>query len=208
MNKLKIILVFLFAFGLMSFAVSDLQKKLVRQNGYNIECFTSTKQKKADHSKMYYWFKAGKVHNSESSIGGLLLHNAYSKYYRSNQLAEKGAFNYGLKNDLWTSWFENGLVNEQYNWKNGHKQGDYILNDEDGILVTKGYYKNNLKHGVWINYKTKDTVSYKLGNIKPKSKKKKETKKGIKKINKKTPFFKRIFKKKNNTKKVVKKEKK
>ena len=51
---------------------------------------------------MYYWFKSGEIHQSISSSGGFVLHKNYLKYFKSNQLAEEGAFSYGLKDGEWS----------------------------------------------------------------------------------------------------------
>lgn len=111
--------------------------------------------------KTYYWFKSGEIHHSLSNIGGYVLHNSYIKYYRSNQLAEKGVFHYGLKTGVWEGWHENGQLKFKEYWNNGYKDGEFMAYDVDGHLELKGTYRNNLKVGYWVNYKTKDTLYYK-----------------------------------------------
>ena len=147
----------------MSFS-SDLQKKTVRQDGYDIECYIELKEPNSLNShKMYYWFKSGQIHQSLSTIGGYVLHGNFVKYYRSNQLAEKGNFSHGLKTGIWRSWHENGLIKEQEIWKNGYKQGNYYNYNSKGELILAGSYRRNKKIGRWINYTTKDTIYYKKG---------------------------------------------
>lgn len=141
---------------------TDLQKRTVREKGFDIECYISLKKLKSyDDDKIYYWFKSGGIHQSLSNIGGDVLHDSYLKYYRSNQIAERGIFNYGLKTGTWRDWNEAGQLVLQEQWSNGYKHGKSISYNTNGDLKLKGEYKNNIKVGRWINYNTKDTVYYK-----------------------------------------------
>ena len=163
MKKLVIVLVtctVCFAFN------SDLQKRIVRENGFDTECYISSKKlNRFDAEKIYFWFKSGGIHQSLGNVGGSVLHESYQKYYRSNQLAEKGTFVYGLKTGNWKIWNENGqLVLEEY-WNEGLRDGKSISYDAHGKLAVIGNYRNNVKVGRWINYKTKDTTYHKKDTI-------------------------------------------
>lgn len=176
----------------------DIQKKIIRSQGFDIECYVSLKKEKSFHNeKVYYWFKSGAIHNSLAASGGLLLHSSFTKHYKSNQLAEKGEFHYGVKNGSWKEWYENGKIKRINSWKKGVKNGLFSSYDSLGNMIEKGYYKNNLKVNTWINYKTKDTIHYQKGNLIIKDS-----------LNKKEGFFKRIFKKKDSTSKIKSKPKK
>ncbi|WP_203258199.1 toxin-antitoxin system YwqK family antitoxin [Hyunsoonleella ulvae] len=138
---------------------TDVQKRMVRENGYDIECYISTKKlNNYSSDKTYYWFKSGGVHQSLANAGGNVLHDSYLKYYRSNQLAEQGAFDYGLKTGIWKYWDENGQLLLLEHWHNGYKQGKCITYSTNGDMVLAGTYRHNIKVGRWINYKTKDTT--------------------------------------------------
>lgn len=155
---ISILLISLFCFAF----TTDVQKKMIRDNGFDIECYiTLEKPSTFNTSKMYYWFKSGRIHESLSYAGGDVLHNSYAKYYRSDQIAEKGTFNYGLKIGIWQNWYENGQLNALESWKNGYKDGEFITYETNGDILTIGKYRNNLKVGKWINYSTKDTTYYK-----------------------------------------------
>lgn len=159
----KGILISLMALLCFSFA-SDLQKRIVRQDGFDIECYIAMKELNSfKTNKTYYWYKAGEIHHSQSNIGGSVLHDSYTKYYRSNQLAEKGDFNFGLKTGIWKSWHENGQLKEKEYWDNGYRVGTYYGYDVNGDLILKGNYRKSKKVGRWINYATKDTLFYKKG---------------------------------------------
>lgn len=213
----KFFLSFLFFFLLLSSTKDSLQKKILRHDNFTIECFVSLKNKKAKSNiKTYYWFKSGKVHHSQGEVGGYVLHDKFFKFYRNKQLAEQGYYNYGVKDGLWRIWFENGFIKEHINWKNGLKNGNYLLNDSLGNLIIKGKFKNNLKSGKWINYKKNDTIIYKNDVIVVKKENGESIFKRIfkskKNEEKKPSFFKRLFSKKerkkdslNNIKKQKKK---
>ena len=142
--------------------VDDVQKRVIRNKAYDIECFITKKTiNNYNSKKMYYWFKSGKIHQSMSSSGGFLLHNGYTKYYKDNQLAEQGTFVHGLKNGEWKAWYHNGQLKTKTYWDNGYKQWGYTSFDSLGKITLKGQYRKNIKIGKWINYTTKDTLYYK-----------------------------------------------
>lgn len=152
---------------------TDVQKRVIRENGFDVECYISLKKLKSfNDDKTYYWFKSGGIHQSLGNVGGYVLHNLHLKYYRSNQLAEKGAFNYGVKNGIWKFWNKKGQLILQERWNNGFKQGEFTKYNDQGDLVTIGTYKNNLKTGRWIDYVSMDTTYHKsdaVFNKKPKN---------------------------------------
>ncbi len=168
------------------FIEKDIQKKIVRNDEFDIECYVLVNEETSfDYDKVYYWFKAGEIHNSQSGVGGELLHDRYIKYYRSKQLAEKGLFYYGLKDGVWKTWYENGQLKKMINWSKGKKKGVLVSYDSIGNELEKGKYKNDLKTGKWINNKKGDTIVYKKGEISIPE---------IKPIKK--SFFQRLFRKK------------
>lgn len=174
MHKMKKYIVFGLAFLLLVSMSSDFQKKRIRSGEFDIECYVYIKpMDEFIPGKEYYWFKAGEIHNSVSTSGGLVLHKEYFKYYRSNQMAEKGQFDFGLKDGIWQTWFENGQVESYTEWKEGFKHGKYLAYNQNGELVQSGQYRNNKPVKTWIDYKSKDTIFYKQDSAyvdKPKTK--------------------------------------
>lgn len=168
--KKSILLIIISSFCLAF--TSDLQKIKVQEGDFNIEFYVSLKKKKFEDNKMYYWYKSGAVHKSISNAAGTLLQGQYLKYYRSNQLAEKGVFNLGLKTGVWMSWHENGNLKLKETWKDGYKNGEFITYNSSGDIIHKSAFKNDLKTGLWIDYKTKDSIIYKKGEVFIKKKKK------------------------------------
>ncbi|RED44699.1 toxin-antitoxin system YwqK family antitoxin [Seonamhaeicola aphaedonensis] len=145
---------------------TDVQKRIVRQNGFDTECYISSKKlNRFDANKTYFWFKSGGIHQSLGNVGGSVLHESYQKYYRSNQLAEKGTFIFGLKTGVWKIWNENGQLLLEEHWNEGLRNGKSITYDNKGKLAAIGNYRNNTKVGRWINYKTKDTTYHKKDSI-------------------------------------------
>ncbi|NMH85954.1 toxin-antitoxin system YwqK family antitoxin [Flavivirga algicola] len=149
--------------SVMCFAFSsDVQRKVIRYNGFDIECYVSLK--KTNHfnkNKTYYWYKSGEIHQSLSTSGGLVLHKKYLKYYKGNQLVEQGTFSFGLKIGDWKTWYKNGKLKTNEAWVNGHRNGHFKAYDSLGNLIEKGNYKNNLKDGYWIDLVKKDTIYHK-----------------------------------------------
>jgi antitoxin component YwqK of YwqJK toxin-antitoxin module len=172
------------------------QKRIINTHDFDYEFYISSeKNQKCKLGRNYFWYKSGAIHQSTADVGGPVLVDGYTKYYKSKQLAEKGTFNDGLKDGIWKSWHENGNLAALEKWKNGLRHGDFILYDAQGAQNVVGTYRNDQKHGTWINYVSKDTLVYKKGNIVPKK---------LKDTVKRVPFLKRIFKRK---KKKAKKDK-
>ena len=177
---------------------NEVQKKILRNGDYDIECYVSLKEGPSfDEDKLYHWYKSGEIHTSRYGAGGYVLHKTYSKFYKSNQLVEQGEFFYGLKNGIWKTWFRNGQLKETMEWYKGEKSGDYVSYDSLGNAIEKGRFRKNQKTGSWINLQTKDTIVYKKGDVFVKEEKPK-----------KDSFFKRLFKKKDDKAKDIAKEKK
>ncbi|QXP58395.1 toxin-antitoxin system YwqK family antitoxin [Olleya sp. HaHaR_3_96] len=192
----------LFIFPL-SLSDDNIQKRIIRDGNYNIECFVSfdnTISPKAN--KTYFWFKSGEIHKTQSDVGGLVLHKSYKKLFKRNQLIEKGDFNMGLKDNFWKKWYLNGSLKEVIQWNKGDKQGRYIAYDSLGNIEVQGNYKNNMKSGVWIS-KEKDTILYKKGEVYVKSLSKrllkKEGNKNVreKRSDKNDTWLKKLFRKKD-----------
>lgn len=166
---------FILTFIFLSFlsTSSDTQRKLIRQGNFDIECNVYLKRLKTfEKDKEYFWFKSNEIHNTSGTSGGLVLHNNFAKFYRSNQLAQSGNFNYGLKDGMWQEWYENGKIKSIIDWKNGSKHGKYLSFNKKGDILISGYFKNNDSTKVWINHFKKDTTYFKKGeahNERPKN---------------------------------------
>lgn len=174
------------------FLLVNTQKRIINNTDFDYEFYiTNEEVKHPKQGKLYYWYKSGAIHSSRSDIGGSVLHDSYTKYYKSSQLAEKGSFKLGLKDGIWKSWNEQGELQVVETWKKGFKHGIFKQYDSVGKMIVKGHYQNHKQHGTWIDYVKKDTLYYKDGNkIIPKATNKDQDGK------EKESFFKRLFKKK------------
>lgn len=165
MNKIyytKLSLLILFVF-FTSFTSDPYSIKRISDANFRYEFYTTDKKVSPKNHKIYYWFKGGAIHSAQGGVIGMLLHGDFTKMYHSNQLAEQGSFDNGLKVGLWKSWHPNGVIHVTQKWANGLKSGEYHLYDENGLELERGKFKNDHKQGVWIDFVKKDTVVYKKG---------------------------------------------
>jgi len=152
-------------FLLFSFQEPKLKKRITDTN-FKYEFYVADDDAEiASSDRTYYWFKGGAIHNSEYGVAGQLLNDDFNKFYLSNQLAEQGIFNNGLKVGLWKTWHSNGAIETTQYWANGRKRGMFHRYDGSGLLVEQGRYREDKKQGEWINFISKDTVTYKNGEV-------------------------------------------
>jgi len=178
---------------LLLFILVTPQKRIVNNSDFDYEFYiTQDEVKYPKEGRIYYWYKSGQIHHSKSAIGGSVLHDSYTKYYKSSQLAEKGNFKLGLKDGVWRTWNEEGELQVVVAWKKGVKNGKFMQYDAEGNMTVKGQFQNHKQHGTWVDYVKKDTLYFKDGNkIDPKATSKDKDGK-----EQKESFFKRLFKKK------------
>lgn len=79
-------------------------------------------------------------------------------YYPSGKVEQKGKYNkHGLPTGEWIWLYENGNTRIKENYKGGKREGLFQEFKEDGKLITKGEYLDDLKEGFWYyeieNYK-------------------------------------------------------
>lgn len=208
------ILIFYMAIVLVSFTDPELNlPKRIADANFRYEFYTTDAKINPRKDKVYYWFKGGAVHNAQAGIAGILLHGKYTKTFHSNQLAEQGEFKNGLKDGIWKTWYTNGVVETWEYWRDGVRKGSFYHYNETGETLESGTFKNNKKHGEWINFAKKDTIVYKKGQVfvkKPKltkeekAKLKEETIK-LKEEKQKTAEAEKVAKKLEKEKKATKK---
>lgn len=106
-----------------------------------------TSDPEMESDRLYYWYSGNTIHSTQGGYSGRLLNGAYLEYYLNKNLKEMGTFKKGLKDDIWKSWNENGILTQLYTWKDGVKSGEFNLFDDTGKLKQVGYYKNDLLEG-------------------------------------------------------------
>lgn len=162
-NSFLILIILLFIFPLNK---EEIQRKIFRQDGYDIECYVYIKDdKKLDAKRLYYWYRSQKIHQSLGQSGGNLLHDGYKKYTRDNQLVEQGIFDYGIRVGIWREWYPSGVLKRISNYRHGYRHGQEIVFSIEGNKMMEGKYSKNRKVGRWINYASEDTLYYKQDSI-------------------------------------------
>lgn len=176
-------------------------KRQIITDDYNYDfSILLEKNEKYNTAKSYTWYGNGELHVSEGGASGYLLNGLFTKSYISGAIAEQGEFKKGLKQGTWTTWYLSGKKNTVSNWKEGILSGSVAVFSETGNLISKGKYNKGKKQGVWVDFITKDTLRYKLGEIKNEKKQKHKDKA-------KFDFFKIFTKNDSKKKKVSKKSK-
>ncbi|MBD3639235.1 MAG: hypothetical protein HUJ25_17900 [Crocinitomicaceae bacterium] len=179
----------------------------------------SEKKVKYEDTLHYYWFKAQKIHVTQGSSEGYLLHGSFTKFYHSGQLAEQGRFDKGLKDGQWKQWYESGNLMSIYNYREGELSGDYALYNENGDIresgkIRKGEKDVDQEKESWWQRRKKIKKALKPESEKDKRteerKQKREKKKKQRKERKEREgwFFKRLFNKMGIKKKEKNKKKK
>jgi antitoxin component YwqK of YwqJK toxin-antitoxin module len=135
-------LIILLTFSLVSFSDPYTIKRISDAN-FRYEFYVTEKTVTPQKKKIYYWFKGGAIHNSESGMAGNLLDGEFLKMYHSNQLAEQGKFENGLKVGLWKTWHSNGVIETTQYWKDGYRSGDFYHYDSTGEMLEKGNLKSS-----------------------------------------------------------------
>ena len=91
-------------------------------------------------------YKAGKLE------GKRLVFYRGSGIKGEENIAEEANYSNGLKNGNYKKYTMKGTVLEDSNYKKGQFEGLAIFNDPLGNLVSKGYFKNGKKTGIWEFY--------------------------------------------------------
>ncbi|MCP4706676.1 MAG: hypothetical protein GY865_18915 [candidate division Zixibacteria bacterium] len=74
----------------------------------------------------------------------------YSSFYENGQLQEQGNYIRNIKNGVWIKWDAKGNRIEELNYFNGKKTGTYIKRHPECTINIYGYYKDDYKNGYWI----------------------------------------------------------
>ncbi|GAB3433144.1 toxin-antitoxin system YwqK family antitoxin [Niabella aquatica] len=88
----------------------------------------------------YYWFKSGRIHRTQGSYYGKLLHGNYKVVDKERHLLEEGKFRNGKKVGLWRTWYENGVLRSTWRRRylffgNPYNVSEYDIN---GNIIKSG----------------------------------------------------------------------
>ena len=85
-----------------------------------------------------------------------LLSGVYQRFYDNGNLSDSGYLFRGGNKGIWKSWHSTGQLKELkfYSFKRGYSsmENEYISWNPDGSLDDSGYYRNNMRHGIWIEW--------------------------------------------------------
>lgn len=107
---------------------------------------------KPHQERTYFWFQSNRIHSTQGSFEGKLLHGPFSSFYLDGNLKSKGIFKNGMKKGKWISWYKPGTIESTTNWKNGIKQGWYHEYLPSGSMAVQVRYKKNQLNGKYIRY--------------------------------------------------------
>lgn len=213
--NLSLFVIALLFFGSKDWVQSENgSRRIISDGEYKYEFYvTPEKPKKYHNYKRYFWFKSGKINFSDGGSTGLVLHGSFTKSFLNNNIAEQGVFSYGLKDNQWKKWYDDGRLSEISNWKNGLRNGEYLQYSEEGKILLSGMYDKGRRNGKWIDFVENDTLYFSEGVQidSPEFRKlqKKQLKQERGKLTKRIGnFFEKVFSKKDKTsdKKQVKKK--
>ena len=99
-------------------------------------------------------------HKEETENESTLSRTGLQKdYYENGQLKITGRLNNdGLKDGVWTSYFENGQKNSESNFKAGINNGFSMIWYPNGNVRYFGDYTNGNKSGTWTFYNEEGKV--------------------------------------------------
>ena len=81
-------------------------------------------------------------------------------FYAGGKLEQKGKYDKkGRAQGVWKWFYEGGKLMREENYVNGKREGDLTDYDEEGNILLKGAYIDNLKEGKWV-YETPDYLEY------------------------------------------------
>ena len=78
---------------------------------------------------------------------------------------ENGSFKNGIKNGEWLIYHENGQLRSKENYTDGVWDGLREYYDKSGQLFYKGHFKSNRRDGIWESYYEDGQLEFK-GNYK------------------------------------------
>ncbi|MFT4093082.1 MAG: hypothetical protein QM640_05530 [Niabella sp.] len=129
------------------------------------------KKRSTSRFRYYYWFKSGRIHQSQGSYYGKLLNGAYKVVDRDRHLLEEGYFKKGRKAGLWRTWYESGRLKSTWRRRFWFIGSSYNIReyDSNGITTKSGYENKGRFTGSqveWVN-DTARIVRYKNGMALP-----------------------------------------
>ena len=122
---------------------------------YRISC--SNRRQINNDSLLWIQYEIPKIYNGY-----------YTEMWNKYQKKMEGNILNGKRNGIWRIFLRNEDIFYQVSFNDNKKEGEwkcFKINGNDTLIQIKGFYKNDLKDGRFINY-TKDTSVYEISNYK------------------------------------------
>lgn len=113
--------------------------------------------KKREGKWIYYHLNSTEIMTLEFYKDDLLS-GLKQVFYKNNKIAEETNYILGKKEGLYKKYAENGVVLEEVTYKNDERNGAVIYRNVDNQIITKGFYVNDIKRGVWTTYENGKVV--------------------------------------------------
>ena len=83
-----------------------------------------------------------------------------TSYYANGQIKEEGNYKDGKKDGLWKYWDENGKLRYEKNYKDGERDGLWKEWFKNGQLTAESNYKDGLPDGLWKKWYENGQLKY------------------------------------------------
>lgn len=107
---------------------------------------TDKEPARIDPAVSYFWTKNRSIQETRGDFGGQLLHGTYEAFNSDGSLKEKGVFKYGLRDGIWKTWDPDQLIESEYQYSKGKKNGPF-REYEAGNLMRSGTYVKDQYNG-------------------------------------------------------------
>lgn len=171
MLKFLVLGFFCFAAGLLKaqsakdfFDTSD-YRHTVNYPDHKVTFYTLSSEKSPGNivpERKYYWYSNNHINTTQGGYSGKLLHGQYSDFYESKGLKEQGIFKQGLKEGVWKTWTETGMLISLMEYQDGILDGSYYKYGLDGKILEQGNYKTGKLNGKLITYPGGDSTKVKF----------------------------------------------
>ena len=119
-----------------------------------------------DSTWSYYSYYTKSLSNRETYDNGRRQGLSVS-YFADGKVAEESDWKSGTRNGIWRQYFENGALKMATFFAYGKRNGDFIIYYPDNHVEWKGFYENDQREGKWIHFNPEGgvevTIEYKKG---------------------------------------------
>lgn len=107
---------------------------------------------------IYYHNNSKEIMTRENYVNGEL-NGKTTTYYPNGKITEEIEYKNGVKNGINNYYSPTGVLLKKLIYKNEELDGPVIYYDAHGNVVIEGNYRDGKKHGLWKYYKDKKIVS-------------------------------------------------